>query len=385
MKSYPNPYSRLPRFGFFAVTYHKLFAMFGSAWVMLAVYFCLLMCFAVVRAIVCGDAPDSVSVAVVNNCSDTYSNELVNRLSESDGFSIHLLDSVISAENMLINGKAEAYIEIYPEYDNLLAENGQSGLYRIVSVPSSASSDAIRETVSGIVIAQRAYVRVRQELVDSGYESVDELLSEYMQEYDESAPKLFAFETVGGDSTAGSALFGQLYAGYSGFAALAILLLMLSLSSWLSNAESKLSSVRMEVIPHGRSLSVLTDFSALLSAGVIASAVAFAVSPSPSVKLALGLLSFCVCISGLCLLVGNLASSGAINIAAPFIALITSLLGGCFMDVGALSSFMLALSRVTPQGQLIAAETTDNILWCALLIFEGAVCVCASRLARQHR
>ena len=69
--------------------------------------------------------------------------------------------------------------------------------------------------------------------------------------------------------------------------------------------------------------------------------------------------------------------------ASPFIALSTSILGGCFADPVSLSPFLSAVSKLTPQGQLISF-IHGSTEFAAILLAEGAVlCICAFLTQRR--
>ena len=148
--------------------------------------------------------------------------------------------------------------------------------------------------------------------------------------------------------------------------------LLLTLARRLADGSSRLVARRMGAAKLGRALAFFGDALALFAAGLIASAIAFAFAPARSAALALGLVCYDVCVSGLCLLTSKFGAAGRIDIAAPAIALVTSLIGGCFMDLASLSPFLTVLSRLTPQGQLIACAR-GALPFAALLAAEGAL------------
>lgn len=130
---------------------------------------------------------------------------------------------------------------------------------------------------------------------------------------------------------------------------------------------------------------VLEQFLALFICGIamyavmyIAAAAAGRNSPNGHELLAAGCYLFCA--SALALVVGGADISGRMNLAAPFIAFATSLLGGCFADTAARGGLFAKLALLTPQGLCIAG--TDGSVAClAVLAGAGVVLLALKRAA----
>ena len=344
----------------------KLSVMFGGRRVIPIVYLLLAACLLASSLIVTAKEPERVTLAVLDECGGEYSGELVRAVSAAEGFRVTQVDTREKAEDLLLSGHAEALLTVEADYDERILDEGSTRLICLASAPGAASAELIRETVAGLLAASRSEARIAAELEEEGFDSSD--MAAYMDEF--AVPRMYSFEIVGGAS-AQRAVFGTSYACYEGIAALGVLLLLLTLSRRLADGSSRLASMRLAAAENGRAIAFVSDFAALLIAGLIACALAFAFAPQRSILLALGLLAYDICIAGLCLLVSRFGSLARLDIAAPFIALVTSVVGGCFADLGMLSPALGTLARFTPQGQLIAAAK-GSAVFIAALVAEGA-------------
>lgn len=110
----------------------------------------------------------------------------------------------------------------------------------------------------------------------------------------------------------------------------------------------------------------------------IAAAAAGRNAPNGHELLAAGCYLFCA--SALALVVGGADISGRMNLAAPFIAFATSLLGGCFADTAARGGLFAKLALLTPQG-LCIARTDGSVACIAVLAGAGVVLLALMRAA----
>ena len=184
------------------------------------------------------------------------------------------------------------------------------------------------------------------------------------------------FERIGGSvEKADSSVFGALRARFSGIGAFAVLTLLLTLGSWTGSNAARAAEKRLAAEKGGVSISFWSNFLALFICGIamyavmyIAAAAAGRNSPNGHELLAAGCYLFCA--SALALVVGGADISGRMNLAAPFIAFATSLLGGCFAK----------LALLTPQGLCIAGA--DGSVAClAVLAGAGVVLLALKRAA----
>lgn len=357
----------------------KLVAAFGGAPMLPAVYAAVALCFFACSAIVTATAPEKAVVAVFDGCGGELSRELVRSISSAEGITAVTVSCPEAGEDELLKGRAEVLISISPEYDELLSGEGAAKLVSLSTAPGAVSAELIRETLSGLLIAQRSALRAAAQLEAEGFDASE--MQKYMDEFEIS--HLYSTSVTGG-AGAQKAVFGTAYACYEGVAGLLILLLLLTLSRRLADPASRLVAYRLASAENGRGIAFLSDLAALMLAGLIASAAAFAFAPSRSFAFALGLFCFCLCVSGLCVLITRRGSSARLDIAAPFIALATSVIGGCFADLGMLSPALKIAARLTPQGQLTAAAR-GAYAFAALLGAEGVLLSCAAWLLHRKK
>ncbi|MCR5808583.1 MAG: ABC transporter permease [Clostridiales bacterium] len=363
----------------FSLACMKASVLFGGRPLLMPLSLLILaLCLFAVRAAVTASAASEVNVCVVDECGGEYSKKLTESLSSAPGIKALFPASVAEAEDEISAGNAEALIVIPADYDDRVAGDNASGLIRVVTAPGSVSADMIRETVSGKMILLRAELRAKAALVSEGYDI--SRFDEYEMEF--RSPTLYRVVEVGG-SSADRAVFGKGFPGYEGFAALALMLLVLTLTKQFGARESRLVAGRLCSVRHGGSLAFSSDIAAVFGLCLIYSVPAFAIAPERSLPLALGLVSYSLCLTGLCLLLAKVGGSGRIDMASPFIALVTSILGGCFAELGSLSPALGLIAKFTPQGQLIAAAS-GKLVFCALLAAEGALLALVSRLVRRN-
>ena len=194
------------------------------------------------------------------------------------------------------------------------------------------------------------------------------------------------FERIGGSvEKADSSVFGALRARFSGIGAFAVLTLLLTLGSWTGSNAARAAEKRLAAEKGGVSISFWSNFLALFICGIamyavmyIAAAAAGRNSPNGHELLAAGCYLFCA--SALALVVGGADISGRMNLAAPFIAFATSLLGGCFADTAARGGLFAKLALLTPQGLCIAGAG-GSVACIAVLAGAGVVLLALKRAA----
>ena len=328
----------------------KISVLFGGRpWLIAVTLAALMLMFAAVSSVYTAKRRDKVAVACVDECGGELSAALISALSEAPGLDITEVNDRARAEDEMLAGRVEGILIVSPDYDEKMPSGGE-GLIEIITAPGSVSAELIRETAAGRLIAQRSRVQVLNKLAEDGFD--DSGFDAYAAEFE--APTLYRIESLEG-SGADTAVFGKGFPGYEGFAALALMLVLMTLTRRLSIEESRLVSARMPVVRRGRALDFFTDLFALLLPALLFSAAAFAFAPERSFGSALGLACYSLLLSSICLLIKSLVGSGRVDMLSPAIALVTSILGGCFMDAGALSSALRTIAKFTPQGQLIAA------------------------------
>ncbi len=362
----------------FQAAVRKLMSAFGGTEVLLPVYILLAGCFLAAAAIVTAKAPSRISLAVADTCQGPYSRELTEAIMNEEDIEPLLCSSVEEGEDFLLRGKAETLLIITPEYDEKILDDTAESLITLRTAPGAASANLLRETIAGILLARRSSARLRQGLEEDGFDG--SLLEPTSREID--LPPLIQTTTAGGSEAAFRAVFGSAYACYEGVAALALILLLLTMSRRLNDPFSKEVSSRLSVLGNGSRLSFFSDAGCLFLAGLFGTLLAFVIGPDRSALLLAGLLCYTVCISGLSLLLSSFGVTGKIDLMAPFLALATSIIGGCFVDLSSLSPSFKTLARCTPQGQLIAA-VREQPVFLVVLLAEGCLFAWLAALLRR--
>ena len=134
------------------------------------------------------------------------------------------------------------------------------------------------------------------------------------------------------------------------------MLLLLMLGAFIGSDDARASAKRMLSLRGGAANETISGLLALILFGLAAAVLYHAAFGLPKLTDAAAELAYIVCVSALSMLLGKLAGAARAELASPFIALITSLAGGCFIDPDALGGALKTVSLFTPQGQLLAAR-----------------------------
>ena len=363
-----------------SLSINKLRVLFGGRlWLLPLCIAALALCFAAFSSAVTARTSPDARVAVFDRCRGKYSGLLIDELCASEGFDVSVYESEDAAYDAVLDSKAEAVLIISRKYDRELTDANAYDLVMIYTSPGSVTAELIRETLAGKIIAQRSLRSVSEQLESEGFDP--SLMIRYMNEFD--APSLYRVESMHGGA-ADTAVFGKGFPGYEGFAGMALMLILLTLTHRLAAHSSRLVSVRMTSLARGRALDLASDLTAVFALALVFSAPAFALAPERSLWFALGLAAYSFALSALCLLLSRVVSSGRMDIASPFVAFVTSLFGGCFGELSALSPALGIVSKFTPQGQLIAASQ-GNAAFLIALCAEGAVLILLCALASRRK
>lgn len=360
----------------FALALRKISVLFGGRPILLpASLAALALCFITVGSVINADRSQDARISIVDSSNTELSRKLVSEIVNTPGLSAVSSDDMRSAEDDIAEYRSEAILVIKEGYEEHIADESISSLITLLMAPGSVSADLIRETVSGKLLAQRAQIRAVKQLESEGMDT--DLFYEYCGEYE--SPSIYKVTSAGGGKSVSHAVFGQSFPGYAGFAALALMLIVLSLTRQLSAASSKLVGMRLRVPLKGRLIGFLSDSAAVFITAFAFAAVAFALCPNRTASFAAGLLCYCLLLTGLCILLSKIVGAGRIDVASPFIALVTSILGGCFVNLGKTAGILSTIAKFTPQGQLIAASS-GSYAFAALLAAEGILLLAVSYL-----
>lgn len=346
----------------------KFRAMAGGWRGLTALLAAALLCGAAAMAAQAG-GQSSLRLAVCDLDASPMSQELTQRLSQRAGLSL-IPCGHTQGQRLTLLGEAEGLLTIGAGYAQALGSGEQLPL-RYEEASAAVSAQGAREIVAGQVAAQRSRIRavdlaMRQVGHPLSEEQIDRLLSE-IDQAEQSAPPLYQIQTADG-----AVLESPFFPTPMSFAALAVLLTLLTAAPWSGSYGGRLVERRMLTLPRGRLLSYGSDCLALSALGLAVAAGVLLPSGWPGLipLLAAGVYAFCSAALALAL-VRLTTREGRVDGLAPFLALILCLLGGCFMDLSQLSPAFARLSLLTPPGLAVRAAAGHGLAAIALLA-EGA-------------
>lgn len=315
--------------------------------------------FLLLAALLCGgtaagvrdSAADSLRLAVCDLDNSPWSQELIGLLTGRSGVELTLCDEK-QGELLLLRGEAEGLFTIGPGYGEALGADAQTPL-RYRGAASSASAQGAREIIAGQVAAQRSRLRAVR-LAGEWLGPLDgtreaELLA-CIDRAARDASELYHIRTAGGARIADPFLPGPM-----AFAALAVLFTLLTAAPW-SGAEGRRAARRLGCLPHGRWLAYGSECLALTVLGFLTALAVLLPAGWECLPTLPGAAAYAFCAAGLSMALTRLTSvEGRVDGLAPLLALGLCLLGGCFMDLSALSPALRALSLLTPPGLAVRA------------------------------
>ena len=362
------------------VSAHKISAYFGGRRTLLILCLFLICLLAAASIISNAKSPDTVSVAIVDLCDGPYSRAFCDSVMKTEGIQAEVLHSVSQGEDKMLFDSIEVMLVLSQDYDDKISEDSKDALVTIKTAPGAESAQLLRETTAGLLVAQRSTIRIKEQLDEDKFD-----LSSFDAYMDEAKlPKLYSVETYGAEHAPDTFSHGLVRSSYAGVAALALLLILLTLTRRMSDAPSKLVSERIETQHCGTAIAFSTDYIALLITAVLISCYAFAFSPQKSFTIALAWIAYAFCISAICLLISRFNTVGRIDILAPFLAIVTSVIGGCFTDLSVLAPQIRIVTHCVPQGQLLAA-VNGNAIFILIMFGESILLICLSLLLHKRR
>ena len=369
---------------------YRLIAITGSLKLLLFILLALSFSFYIAHSTTHNTAPRSLEIALVDLDESNLSKQLITKLTALDGLDTRQVN-LDTAQMLLARGRIEGIFIIEPGYAYAIQQAfGRELPIRYESSTFVDSKTAVREMIAGQVISQRSFLRAEAELIDAGIEFSPAKLEELMRQFNEETNPLYTFSIYAPTTLAvtsdenhqiprdGFTTTHVLSTTYLGFVSLAIILVLMTLSQWFAQPDSKAVANRMLILPKGRALSFFTDTLLLFVIGTIIILLASLLPFSISKTQFLYLFAYLYCITGLCLILSRFQESGSINILAPLIALFTSILGGSFMDLSTLSTTMQFLSLLTPQGQMLHGINHSTFLNLAVLLATGTTLLIAT-------
>lgn len=372
----------------FRISFHKITAFFGGRHALILVSVLLLCCLTVTALVANAAAPDTVEAVIVDLCDGAYSRAFCEAFCNSDGIHAEVLHTVSEGEDRILFDDAEVMLILSEDYDVRITElDTQSAssdsdipLIAFKTAPGAESSELLRETAAGLMLSQRSKIRIRNSLEEDGYDVSD--LEKYMSEA--SLPKLYSVSFSGGSTNRFRSLTNLIRSGFDGVAALSLLLILLTLTRRMSDPASEQVSERIGIVQNGKLLAFISDFLALWIAALAIAVVSCVLSPTKSILAICGWICYSLCISAVCLLISGFGSFGRIDILAPFLAIASSVVGGCFTDLSLLSDPFTVIARCTPQGQLFAVINGSG-LYCFALLAESMLALMSAYAIRTKR
>lgn len=328
----------------------KLKATFGGFAGLVTLIIAASLCGAVAVHALNRSEPEQLVLAIEIQDESREAQELSKRLSEQPGVSL-LQVSEGEGPQLLSKGKVEGLLLVGQGYGAAIKEGSRLPLsYR--SSASAVSAQAAREIVAGQALMQKARQRgilnAESRTGTKLSEKEQEVLLNLMHEEEVSLPPLYQVMSSGGGQEAAQLLFSP---NQMGFAMLLVMVVLLNCSSWMGQADARRVKNRIAAVPRGRLLSYTTDALALFCIGLLIYAATQLPAGLPSIGEVISMLAYVGCVTGLALtLIRFTTLNSRMDILAPFIALITSLLGGSFGNLAQFSPRVRTLSYLTPQG-----------------------------------
>ena len=339
-------------------------AMSGGMLGVLALCAVALLCGAVSRQATGDSTPAALAVAVVQEDQSPEANDLLERLKQVEGLALHPVERDETA-SVLRWGDAEGVLTIGKGYGTALAE-GEPLPLSYESAAAAASNQAAREIVAGQVTAQRARLRGlddAERLLERPLTAEEkmELLAAMDQRY-EDLPPLYAVTAQDGAAAPWSATAPSL-----GGTLLLILFTLLTWGAWMARPDAMRVEQRMASVHGGRIVSYGTDLLSLWLTGAIVGGLSlWSLGAAPADWLSVG--AYVLAVGAVVRALTRLAGvGGRVDLLAPFLALITSLLGGCFCPLDQFSPWLERLSWLTPQG--LALQGRWPVLLAATAVF----------------
>ena len=336
-----------------ALTALKTRAMSGGWAGLTALLLTCALCGGVAAQALSGSGPSQLSVAAVPLEESDAALELLQRLEALEGVAVLRCATVQEGRAALSEGRAEGLLTIGSGYTAALETGGDLPL-SYESAASAASAQAAREIIAGQASVQQALSRGLRDAAERLGRPLttaeQSTLLARMDEEDQLLPPLYTVETASGaplpaDPMAPNAL---------GCGALVVLFTLFTWGAWTARADARRVEARLKSLPGALLLSYGSDALSLCLIGLLAGAVCLLPGGWPAPLEWEALLCYVPCVAGLTLALTRCALSGRMDVLAPFLALITCLVGGCFGSLESFSPLLRTLSRLTPQGLALA-------------------------------
>ncbi len=367
-----------------SLSLYKLSAMSGRGRGLLALLLLCTLCGSMAACALSPGGPQSLRIAAVSPEGDPLAEELLDRLARREGVSLLPAEGEGAGRALLEDGRAEGLLRIGEGYAAALSQGAALPL-NYESAVGAASPQAAREIIAGLVSAQRARQRG---LLDAearlGRALTAGERAALLSQMDREEAALAPLYHMTGSQGAPPSLDALFTPPLLGFSVLVVRLTQLTWGAWAGTPDARRVAARLSVLPAGRLLSWGSDLCALFLAGFAAGSCALLPGgfPAPAAWGALMGCSFCTAALALLLCAAG-SPGGRMDALAPFVALITSLLGGCFGNLGSLAPPLRSLALCTPQGLALAAAQGEMLPLGILFLAGGLFALLALRLSRH--
>ena len=372
----PDTSVKAGRADLFSIIWYKMLAMTGRRTMLVIMVAVSAICFYTVDRILDEETISEIVIAVADNDSTDVSGEYIRAIASEE--SVRMIScKEQEALKKLDNGETEAVVIIGEGFKRAFLEDGPLPL-SYFSASAGSASEAGREICAGKLLSLQSRFDAVSRLISDGVlkENEKDLFYEQLEIAENGAKPIVEFTNQVSGAGTGKAVYGRIYARYSGFAALMIFLFLMSLSVLLSGLPARAVRKAMSAVPGGHALYPVTDHLALVMAGVLMAAAAVVLRRDAGIGEILAYFLYVNCVAGLCLLISLTRAGGGADMAASVLAMITATVGGCFFDISSLGGSFRTISYFTPQGLLIGA-VSGSILCFIALAAVSVICIAA--------
>jgi ABC-type multidrug transport system permease subunit len=314
----------------------------------------------------------------VDDDNSQYSKLLFDRISSKEGINFVKTD-LKTGQRLLQNNEKEILIQIKKGFDSSLRQSKSNGKIALFSSPTSVSKAFIMELTSGEVIrmysANLSVFLINKTMQKNGdtlssktrndiFEKTDSywypkpLMSLLYFDIDPAKPNSNVKTT---ETKVNIASVNTYMYSTNGMLPLLIMIFLIFGTGWIVEEKLNGTLCRLATIKYGLLTSFITSSCAMFFSGLCISLmysfivfVAFKVIIFQSVTSIFALLAYILLVTAMCQLITSFFGSPMkLQAFAPAFTLFTSIIGGCFWNIGQISSKLKWLSDLTPQGQFL--------------------------------
>lgn len=346
----------------------KVRGMSGGMFGAIALLLCYLLCGLLCSYALEEKGPQQLTLAVVVEEPDAETDRLLHQMQSLSGLSVQE-GNAEQARQWLQWGQVEGVLTIGAGYAHALEQEDANLPLTYQSAAAAASQQAGREMIAGQVsvqLAQARGLRMASQLLGRALSQEEQTtLMQIMQTGMQNLPSLYTLREDGSEQVVVS---DPLAPTVLGCVVMIVLFTLLTWGAWTGYPDARLVENRLLSVPGGAVLSYLSDILALCLIGWISGMVCLLAGSAADKSSIAALFCYVPCVAGITLVLTRLSAlSGRIDILAPFLSLVTCLLGGCFGALDTLSPQLAILSRFTPQGMALSAVRGDSYSWWMLM------------------